>query len=248
MVLSALRAAPATIRRRRLYEDVASGLEAMIRDGALQPGDALPSERELTVQFGVGRTAVREALFHLQKMGVIELKSGERAKVRRPTPEVVLEGLSGAARHMLAQPDGIKQFQDARAFFEIGLARHAAKHATAADIRELGAALEANRQSIGDLAKFERTDVAFHFVLAVIARNPIFTAFHSAIAEWLVQQRHVTLASHPGQNQLAYRAHKAIHDAIVARDADRAERLMRAHLNQVSSAYWQAAENTGEDA
>ena len=40
MALSALRAAPATIRRRRLYEDVASGLEAMIRDGALQPGYA----------------------------------------------------------------------------------------------------------------------------------------------------------------------------------------------------------------
>jgi GntR family transcriptional repressor for pyruvate dehydrogenase complex len=238
MAVSALRTQ--TIRRRRLYEDVASGLEAMIHDGRLQPGDPLPSERELTVQFGVGRTAVREALFHLQKMGVIELKSGERAKVTRPTPEVVLEGLSGAARHMLTQPDGVKQFQDARAFFEIGLARHAAKHATAADLRELGAALEVNRQSIGDLAKFERTDVAFHYVLAVIPKNPIFTAFHSAIAEWLVQQRHVTLTTHPGQNQLAYRAHKAIHDAIVARDPDRAERVMRAHLSQISDAYWQA--------
>src|SRR5690242_9703456 len=128
MALSALRP---TVRRRRLYEDVASGLEAMIREEALNPGDPLPSERELTVQFGVGRTAVREALFHLQKMGVIELKSGERAKVTRPTPAVVLEGLAGTARHMLAQPDGVKQFQDARSFFEIGLARYAAKHATA---------------------------------------------------------------------------------------------------------------------
>jgi len=245
---SALRSATKTIRRRRLYEDVASGLEAMIHDGALQPGDPLPSERELTVQYGVGRTAVREALFHLQKMGVIELKSGERAKVTRPTPEVVLGGLSGAARHMLSQPDGVRQFQDARAFFEIGLARHAAKHATAADLRALGAALETNRQSISDIAKFERTDVAFHYVLALIPRNPIFTAFHSAIAEWLVQQRHVTLASYPGQNQLAYKAHKAIHDAIVAHDPDRAERVMRAHLNQVSSAYWQAVDNAESEA
>jgi GntR family transcriptional repressor for pyruvate dehydrogenase complex len=68
-----LSGARSTVRRRRLYEDVASGLEAMIREGALIAGDALPSERELTVQFGVGRTAVREALFHLQKMGLIEL-------------------------------------------------------------------------------------------------------------------------------------------------------------------------------
>jgi len=233
------------IRRRRLYEDVASGLEAMIRDGALAPGDALPSERALTVQFGVGRTAVREALFHLQKMGVIELKSGERARVTRPTPEVVVESLAGAARHMLAEPDGVRQFQEARAFFEVGLARHAAKHATAADIKALAAALEANRQSIGDLAKFERTDVAFHYVLALIPRNPIFTALHSAIAEWLVEQRHVTL-TYPGNNKLAYRAHKAITDAIVARDPDRAERMVRAHLDHVAKSYWQmVAENGG---
>lgn len=236
MALSAVRT---TIRRRRLYEDVASGLEAMIRDGALSPGDALPSERELTVQFGVGRTAVREALFHLRKMGLIELKSGERAKVTRPTPEIVVEGLAGAARHMLAQPDGVRQLQDARVFFEVGLARHAAKYATASDLQDLAAALETNRQSIGDLAKFERTDVAFHYVLAVIPRNPIFTAFHSAIAEWLVEQRHVTL-TYPGNNKIAFRAHKAIYEAIAARDADRAERMVRAHLSHVSTAYWRA--------
>src|SRR3569623_838766 len=98
MAISALRPA---VRRRRLYEDVASGLEVTIRDGELKPGDALPSERALTGQFGVGRTAVREALFHLLKMGLIELKSGERAKVRHPSPEVVFEGLAGAARHLL---------------------------------------------------------------------------------------------------------------------------------------------------
>jgi GntR family transcriptional repressor for pyruvate dehydrogenase complex len=240
LALSAIRTT--TVKRRRLYEDVASGLEAMIRDGALEPGDGLPSERELTQRFGVGRTAVREALFHLQKMGLIELKSGERAKVTRPTPEVMVEGLAGAARHMLAQPDGVRQFQDARAFFEVGLARHAAKHATASDLKDLAAALEANRQSIGDLAKFERTDVEFHYVLAVIPRNPIFTAFHSAIAEWLVEQRHVTL-TYPGNNKIAFRAHKAIYEAIAAGDADRAERMVRSHLGHVSTAYWRAVDD-----
>jgi GntR family transcriptional repressor for pyruvate dehydrogenase complex len=232
------------VRRRRLYEDVASGLEAMIQDGALIAGDALPSERELTVQFGVGRTAVREALFHLQKMGLIELKSGERAKVTRPTPAIMMEGLAGAARHMLAESDGVRKFQDARTFFEIGLARHAAKHATESDIRALADALDHNRQCIGDLAKFEKSDVAFHFVLALIPQNPIYTALHSAIAEWLVEQRHVTLA-YPGQNKIAYRAHKTIFDAIAARDPDRAERVIKAHLNQVSNAYWRAMEENG---
>src|SRR5215471_18628149 len=129
------------IRRRRLYEEVAGRLEGMIQEGHYSPGDQLPSERELMKQFGVGRPAVREALFALQKMGLVAVSSGERARVTRPTPKVVVESLSGAARHLLAAPDGVRHFQEARSFFEIGLARHAATHASDADIAELKAAL-----------------------------------------------------------------------------------------------------------
>jgi GntR family transcriptional repressor for pyruvate dehydrogenase complex len=54
----------------------------------------------------------------------------------------------------------------------------------------------------------------------------------------------VTLA-YPGQNKIAYRAHKTIYDAIAARDPDRAERVIKAHLNQVSNAYWRAVSENG---
>src|SRR5258708_13387011 len=92
------------IKRRRLYEDVASGLEQMIRDANFAPGDQLPSERDLMVRFGVGRPAVREAMFHLQKMGVIEVRSGERARVTRPTPKAVPESLATPPAPFLAEP------------------------------------------------------------------------------------------------------------------------------------------------
>src|SRR5579862_118055 len=147
------------IKRRRLYEDIASSLEQMIRDADFLPGDQLPSERELMVRFGVGRPAVREALFHLRKMGVVEVRSGERARVTRPTPQWVIGALSGTAQHMLAAPGGVREFQAARTFFEVGLARHAANFATPADIAEFEAALASNRESIGDLHRFQQTDV-----------------------------------------------------------------------------------------
>jgi len=120
---------------------------------------------------------------------------------------------------------------------EPGLARYAAKNAKDEDLRQLRDALEANRQSLGDLAKFERTDVEFHHVLAVIPRNPIFESIHAAIAEWLVEQRHVTL-TYPGANDVAYNFHAQIYEAIAARDPDRAERVIRAHLDQVAELYW----------
>jgi DNA-binding FadR family transcriptional regulator len=231
------------IRRRKLYEDVADHLDKMIQAGAYAPTDHLPSERDLMKQFGVGRPAVREALFHLRKMGVVELRSGERARVTRPTPQLVLNGLAGTARHMLAAPNGVREFQGARAFFEVGLARHAATFATAEDIAAFQAALASNRETIGDLDRFQETDVAFHYVLAVIPGNSIFPAIHAALAEWLLDQRRTTLAA--GEDRVAYEAHRMIFEAVAAHDPDQAERAMRDHLEHVAKRYADIVERRG---
>jgi GntR family transcriptional repressor for pyruvate dehydrogenase complex len=223
------------VRKRRLSEDVAELLEEMILDGTFTEDERLPSERELMRHFGVGRPSVREALLHLRTMGLVELGSGERARVTRPTPQFVIDALSGPARHLLSAPGGVQNFQNARIFFETGLARHAALHATEEDLASLEAALEANRRSIGNLRRFERTDVDFHYVLALIPSNPIFTAIHAALAEWLLEQRRTTLA--PGEDEKAYEAHRAIFEAVAARDPDRAERAMRDHLEYVARRY-----------
>jgi DNA-binding FadR family transcriptional regulator len=151
------------IRRRKLYEEVALRIEEMIREGRYAPGDQLPAERELMEELGVGRSAVREAMLALQRMGLVTVSSGERSRVTAPTPKVLVEELSGAARLLLAQDGGVQRFQEARALFEIGLARAAAQRATDADLAVLRGALEANRRSIGDHAQFMRTDVAFHY-------------------------------------------------------------------------------------
>ncbi len=231
------------VRQRKLYEEVADRLEKMISDGEFAETGRLPSERELMRLFGVGRPAVREALFHLRKMGLVEVRSGERARVTRPTPKVVIDALAGTARHMMAAPGGVHNFQSARVFFETGLARHAALHATEKDLSNFREALEANRESLGDLKLFERTDVAFHYVLALVPRNPIFTAIHAALAEWLLEQRQTTLA--PGEDQKAYEAHCAIFEAVTARDADRAEKAMREHLEYVAQRYTRVTEGRG---
>ena len=223
------------VKPRRLSDEVAYHLEQMIRDGDFSEFDRLPSERDLMRHFGVGRPSVREALQHLTKMGLVEVRSGERARVTRPTPQFVIDALAGPARHMLAAPDGVRNFQNARIFFEVGLARNAALNATKEDLEAFEGALEANRQSIGDLKRFERTDVDFHYSLALMMRNSIFTAIHAALAEWLLEQRRTTLAA--GEDLKAYEAHRAIFEAVAARDPDRSERAMREHLEYVARRY-----------
>jgi GntR family transcriptional repressor for pyruvate dehydrogenase complex len=243
--VSALSAATAPriagIRRRRLYEDVAERLEMLINEGVYPRGSELPSERALMQEFGVGRPAIREALFALQKMGLLHLSPGERPRVQEPARDVIIDSMRGALNRFMTQADGLRQFQRARVFFEVGIVRDAARQATASDLEALSAALAENRAALNSPRRFEETDVAFHLALANTAHNPLFLVIHDAMFEWLYSQRTVTL-SVAGQAAVALRAHERITDAILARDPEAAETAMRDHLWQGHKLYWDIIE------
>lgn len=232
------------IKRRRLYEDVVERLEELINDGVFAPGSELPSERVLMKEFGTGRPAIREALFALQKMGLLRLSPGERPRVQEPGGAVVLEAMRGAVSRYMGQPGGLRQFQRARVFFEAGIAREVSAHATARDLDELRAALDANQASLNSPRRFEETDVSFHHCLARIAHNPLFLVIHDAMFEWLYSQRTVTLGF-PGQTERAFAAHERITAAVVAKDPDRAEAAMREHLEHGHKLYWSIMQQAG---
>ncbi|MFP6688660.1 MAG: transcriptional regulator NanR [Alphaproteobacteria bacterium] len=230
-----------TITRRRLSDEVLDRLEGLIQSGEFGLGDQLPSERDLMERFGVGRPSVREALFSLQKMGLVAITSGERARVTKPTPETVLNGLTGTVRHMLTDAQGVRHLQEARLFFEIGLARDAALQAADEDITRLEKALTENRETMGNMEAFERTDVTFHYVLAEIPRNPVFVAIHEAVVGWLTEQRNTSLRDH-GVAESAYEWHARIFQAVADHDVDAAEQAMRGHLDDVAQHYWRVKE------
>lgn len=229
------------IERRTLSEQVAEHLENDILQGRYRAGDQLPSEREMMAQFGVGRPAVREALFYLQRLGLVAISSGTRARVIRPTADAVMARLSGVTRQLLSRSDGQQAFQEARALFEVALARHAAAYAGEADLERLRAALAANETALGDEPAFKRSDVAFHGVLAAIPGNPIFIAVHEALAEWLDDRRALAL-QRAGEDRIALAAHRKILSAIEAHDPDAAETAMRRHLEHHYGTYRQLKE------
>ncbi len=69
------------VPRRLVSDAVHDQLRADILDERLQPGDALPSERALSDQFGVNRHAVREALKRLQQAGLVHVAQGGATRV-----------------------------------------------------------------------------------------------------------------------------------------------------------------------
>ena len=224
------------VKRRKIHEDVASQIEEAIISGSLAEGDNLPSERDLMESFGVGRPAVREALLLLERMGLVQLTTGGRARIIRPTVSVLVNQLAGTAKHFLASPGGEESFQDARRLFEAAIARNAAEIASDADIEQLRNALEANRATLDDMAAFERTDVAFHFALASIGDNPVFAALHGGIAGWLSMQRHISLRVE-GAAARAFKSHERIFDAVANHRPEDAWRAMDEHLRDVMQLY-----------
>lgn len=81
--------------RRKRAHDVADHIEKLIASGEYKVGSRLPSEKELMELVGVGRPAVREALFILQQQGLVDITSGTRARVTAPTPKVLTDQLAG---------------------------------------------------------------------------------------------------------------------------------------------------------
>ncbi|VFR53857.1 Transcriptional regulator NanR [plant metagenome] len=231
---------PDVINRRKLYQEVADRLLARIQAGEFAHDARLPSERTLMEEYGVGRPAVREALFALEKMGIVEILHGERTRVTRPSPASVIQHMAALGDHMLAGSEAnLAYLKDARQFFEVGMVRRAAERATEPQLAALRDNLRLQAAAADDGQRFLQADKAFHQQLAGISGNPIFTAVSVAMYEWLARY-HVALVQTPGAEQQTLGEHQAIYDSVAAGDPDGAARAMTDHLTRANRLYQQA--------
>jgi GntR family transcriptional repressor for pyruvate dehydrogenase complex len=76
----------APIRREPLATEIARRLVEFILSGQVEPGTRMPSERALAEAFGVGRSAMREALKALSLIGLVEVRRATAPISARPTP------------------------------------------------------------------------------------------------------------------------------------------------------------------
>ncbi len=223
---------------RKKYQEIAEHIELLVLSGKLKPGDRLPAERQIMEDFDAGRSSVREALFALQRQGLLTSRPGAVPRVSIPTADGIFAELSGSVRHYLNRPEGLREMQDARALLEIGLARRAAIIATDDDIADLSKTLEANRLA-KNLDEFVQTDVAFHLTIAKISRNHIFEGLNTALASWLKNQR-VKSADTGTTFEAVFGFHNEIFEAIKAHNPEAAASAMDRHLQDVAERYWKA--------
>jgi GntR family transcriptional regulator, sialic acid-inducible nan operon repressor len=229
------------IPRRKLADEVLDRLLLSLEHGEVTPGQKLPGERTLMARYGVGRPAVREALQALEKMGLIEIQHGERARVVALEAKDVFRQMDAAARHLLSRSPTMRDsLREARLEFETAMVRRAAQRASARNAERLAAAIAAQRACQGDAARFIAADIAFHVAIAGMAGNPLYAALAEAMLGWAFEFFPRMLRA-PGTEELTLKEHSAIARAVAKGDPDAAARAMRRHLLRAHPLYRQAA-------
>lgn len=217
-----------TIRKNKVYEEVAKRIEGMILE-KLRPGDKLPAERELAEMFGVSRSSIRDAMRSLELVGLVEPRQGAGTVVREVSTDSLLTPLSNVIAHKRQLVGDLLEF---RKILEPPLAARAASRASADEMAELEEILhrQSEKLSRGDLAIEE--DSEFHYAIAMASRNTVVLKVLDVVMDLLRETRARSL-QRKGRLQKSVAGHRRILAAIKKRDGAAAEAAMRQHLQDI---------------
>ncbi|MFO1055346.1 MAG: FadR/GntR family transcriptional regulator [Dongiaceae bacterium] len=218
-----------------IRDRVTSGLALRILSGRYPPGTSLPTEAELAAEFGVSRTALREATRTLAAKGLIETRqrAGTRVRASEDWNRLDADVLAWMGQ---VEPDldFVRGLTEARQIIEPAAAALAALRGTARTLAAIEEAYEAMcRADLADLDACAEADVRFHIGILKASRNPVLANLGNVIGAALVNAfRLTTSASVNYSRTLA--AHGEVLEAIRLRRADDARARMQALLGIAS--------------
>ncbi|WP_372618038.1 FadR/GntR family transcriptional regulator [Falsiroseomonas sp.] len=201
------------------------------------PGERLPSERDLAERFGFGRNALREALAVLETVRVIE---------RRPNSGIFLRAVArhGSLDALVLSADlgvpltaaEVEEVVELRRLMEVQGTALACERRGEDDLARIAEALAGGERCIEAGGNFAEPDAEFHLAVAEATGNRVFLrVVNSFYLISRTRRRHYFADG--SRAALSQAQHRAMGEAIAARDAARAAELMRGHLRGVES-YW----------
>ena len=213
----------------KLYKTIVNQIRKMIVSGVLKKGDQLPSERELASQFGVSRTAVREAIKSLSEIGLVDIMVGKGTFVSNNTTDRIVESFN-----LLLHVEQVKMkdLHSARNVLETPIAKMAARNRTDENIERLKILLIEMESTQEQTKKFINADPEFHIELAPASGNTAYTVLIQAIIQILKSERTYAM-NFKDQTMSALDHHKEILEFVINQDEHGAEIAMQSHLDDV---------------
>jgi GntR family transcriptional repressor for pyruvate dehydrogenase complex len=232
------RAKPASGRTRKAHEVVAAQIRSQIVHGEFVEGQRLPSEEELTAQFGVARTTLREALRVLESQGLLAIKRGRGGgpMVTHPSVEPIAAALAVALQ---LRGTTLGDLDAARMLIEPQLAGELARRHTDADLAALDAAIELAHEAAerNDGQAFGLAAANVHATLVERSGNITLAMLTTLLSDmlqayYLLDMDRVEQAS----MRRAVRAYRKFARLIRARDAEGAVEYWQATMRYTANA------------
>ncbi|ANU26231.1 FadR/GntR family transcriptional regulator [Planococcus versutus] len=222
--------------KKKTYELIVEQIHLLCLEQNLQPGDRLPSERDLASLFGVSRNSIREALKDLESKEFIEIRQGGgsfRASSKRDLLGDELRTHIDKAKAIL-----IDEMLELRRAFEVEAAFLAAQRATPKNLEAIKKVLIQMARAKSDPEKGVQADVDFHLQIAYATKNQLLIDLMGTLATRIEEniretRRHRFTESNRHQETL--NEHEEIYNAIASQNSDLAKRLMGQHISRVRS-------------
>ena len=208
-----------------LHNKIVRELLGRVYSGQYEVGCKLPAERVLCAELGVSRGTVREAMSNLASLGVIDIRHGSGAYIRRIQREAIPSSLLPQDFNNVTIADILV----ARKAIETAATQLACKRSNSGDIKELRRLINCMKASLDNLPLFLKYDMDFHYAIVRAAGNrPLEMAF-AAIYEYHKYSM-VFTSRHPGDEAMALAYHRRMLDAIELKDAADAAAAVSEHL------------------
>ena len=217
------------VEKKRAYEGIVKQILGLIEKGKLKRGDQLPVERELSETFKVSRATVREAIFSLESMKLVQRRQGDGTYVIASSEEALVQPLAAALFH---EKDDIIDIFFIRKIVEPEVAQLASEQATPEEVSELEEILKEQERELRDGGNPVQTDAEFHHVLARMAKNRVLERLLLALVDLMGKTREKYLQTEE-RKEKSLQGHQAILAAIRNGNGKAARQAMRRHLEEV---------------
>ncbi|MBU8811620.1 FadR/GntR family transcriptional regulator [Mycolicibacterium goodii] len=218
------------IERHRLASQAADVLLGRIQAGEWPLGHRLPGESTLSVQLGVGRSTLREAIRELAGKGVLDSRQGAGVFVTATDPAEDTDTVLRRAT--------IASVIEARIAIEAEAAALAATRRTPADLRTIRRTLTARGVDGLTIAEHVDADMAFHRAVITAAHNDVLTQLFDVFLPRLRLAMIDMLKIRPVASKSEdHAAHCELADAITARDPAAAAVASRTHLSALKESF-----------
>lgn len=220
---------PLRLESDRLSDRLAHRLGRQIADGGLLPGARLPTEQQLALTHGVSRTVVREAVHQLKSLALVVSRQGSGVFV---APAPAHQALAFDPK-VLGSVDAVVHVVEVRRVLEGEIAALAAERATRAQVagmrrqlKAIDAAVAAGRDGVDE-------DLGFHRLIGEATGNPQFHLLLGFLSQYLREGMRITRGNEARRAdfmQAVQLEHRALVEAIAARDAAAARRCAVDHI------------------